>query len=256
MAGCGDDDGASTTSALRILVTNDDGFAAEGIDALVQALVADPRNQVVVSAPDGNRSGSSDMTGPSSRCGDLAVRQAVTLSGYPATAVNGCPADAVLHALANLYPVDAPPHVVLSGVNEGQNVSLPVATRISGTVGAARTAARLGIPAFAASQGTPAAGGEYDYQLAVDTVLAWVEEHRADLLAAEAAPTDVENLNVPSCAAGTTVRGTLIDVPLAPTANGVFDAQNCASTLTTPAHDVESFLNGFVTRSRVPLTNG
>ena len=43
---------------LRIMVTNDDGVGAPGIDLLVQALVADSRNEVVVSAPVGNSSGS------------------------------------------------------------------------------------------------------------------------------------------------------------------------------------------------------
>jgi 5'-nucleotidase len=143
--GCGDDDSLDASSAsdvaLQILVTNDDGVAAEGIDAIVQALISDPRNDVTVCAPNGNRSGSSDMTGPSARCGDLTVTPAATLSGYAATAIDGCPSDAVHYALGALYPPGAPPHVVISGINAGQNVSGPVATRVSGTVGAARTAA-------------------------------------------------------------------------------------------------------------------
>ncbi len=166
LAGCGDDDDDGAVQRLRILVTNDDGVAAEGIDAVVEALLADPDNEVVVSAPSGNRSGSGDMTGPSARCGDLSVDATTTLSGYAATAIDGCPADCVNYALSELYAAGAPPHVVISGINEGQNVSELVATELSGTVGAAKTAARRGVPALALSQGTPGEGGEYDYPAA------------------------------------------------------------------------------------------
>jgi broad specificity polyphosphatase/5'/3'-nucleotidase SurE len=55
-----------------------------------------------------------------------------TASGYDEAtwAVDGCPADCVIYALENLYP-DAPPHVVLSGINDSQNVgnvNVPLAT--------------------------------------------------------------------------------------------------------------------------------
>jgi 5'-nucleotidase len=254
IAACGDDD-ANNNAPLRILVTNDDGVAAEGIDAIVEALISDPRNDVVVSAPDGNRSGSSDNTGPSALCGDLTVTTATTQSGYPATAINGCPADAVNYALANLYPPDAPPHVVISGINAGQNVSLPIATRVSGTVGAARTAARNGVPALAASQGAPPIDGTYDYPSGVEAVLSWLEENRQSLESGEQTPTDVDNINVPTCAAGTSIRGTIVDLPLAPNANLAFNPQDCASTLENFQNDVEAFLNGFITRNSVPLQN-
>ncbi|MEM7437918.1 MAG: 5'/3'-nucleotidase SurE, partial [Myxococcota bacterium] len=98
---------------LRILVTNDDGFDAEGINAVVEALIANPANDVVVCAPDTNRSGTGDMTD----CGSLTAVEDETIDGYPATAVDGCPADAVNYALDNLYAADEPPDVVLSGIN-------------------------------------------------------------------------------------------------------------------------------------------
>lgn len=255
LAACGNEHG-SQTPPLRILVTNDDGYAAEGIDAIVAALAADPRNEVVVSAPSGNRSGSSDATGPSARCGDLSITTSTTLSGYPATAVNGCPADSVNYALANLYPAEAPPQLVVSGINEGQNISLPVATRLSGTVGAARTAARRGIPAIAASQGTPANNAQYDYSHGVASVLEWIEARRDELTAGGVVPVDVTNLNIPSCASGTELRGTLIDVPLATSPGNVLANQDCASTLMDPSDDVEAFINGFIVFSQVPLQNG
>lgn len=251
-AGCGDDD-SSQREPLRILVTNDDGYAAAGIDAIVTALAADARNEVVVSAPSGNRSGSSDSTGPSDRCGDLVVTTSTTQSAYPATAINGCPADAVNYALASLYSATVRPHVVISGINEGQNISLPVVTRLSGTVGAARTAARQGIPALAASQGIPHTDLPYDYPSGVDAVLSWLEDHR-DALLTGAASASVDNINIPSCAVAS-IRGTLIDVPMAPTGVGVFDTQDCASTLENPQNDVEALRNGYITLSNVPLEN-
>ncbi len=254
--GCGDDDGNAAEPPLRILVTNDDGVAAEGIDALVEALSADPRNDVVVCAPDDNRSGTSDMTGPSDRCGDLSVAATTTLGGYPATAVNGCPADTVLYALANLYPADSPPQVVFSGINEGQNVSFPVATRISGTVGAARTAGRQGIPALAISQGSLPSGSEYDYSAAVDSALEWLDAHRAALAENGPALTSIDSINVPSCTDGTSIRGTIVGLPLAASANGAFDFQDCASDLQDPQNDVEAFRNGFITQTEVALDNG
>ena len=78
LAGCGDD--ASTGEVpLRILVTNDDGFDAEGINALVEALIADPANDVVVCAPLTNQSGTGDDT----NCGSLQASQETTLGGFP-----------------------------------------------------------------------------------------------------------------------------------------------------------------------------
>lgn len=249
--GCGDSSSSPPAENLSILVTNDDGFASEGIDAIVEALVADPRNQVIVSAPSGNRSGSGDQTGPSPQCGNLSVKSATTASGYPATAVDGCPADSVNYALANLYPAGSGPDVVISGINEGQNVSEVVATQISGTVGAAKTAARQGIPALASSQGVPGPGGVFDYPAGVEAVLAWLAEHRA-ALAAGAMPVGVESMNIPSCSTGS-IRGTIVGLPLAPTPEGAFGTQDCASTLEDPDDDVQAFLNGFIPVTTVPF---
>ena len=248
--GCGGDDD-SPSRKLRILVTNDDGVAAEGIDAIVQALVADRDNDVVVCAPAGNRSGSGDMMGPSERCGDLSVIAAPTLSGYPATAVDGCPADTVVYALAEIYAADAPPDVVISGINEGQNISELIATTVSGTVGAARTAAGFGLPALAASQGIPEPGAPYDYPYGVEAVLAWLDANRAALLAGPGRVTAAANLNIPSCASGS-VRG-ILEVPLAASTVGALDTQDCTSTLQDPVDDVEAFRNGFITLSYVPI---
>ena len=88
-----DDDAATTTTAaestttapatLTILVTNDDGVAAEGIDVLVTALKAMPDTDVVVSAPAENQSGSAGKTTP----GELTATPTTMLGGTEATAV-------------------------------------------------------------------------------------------------------------------------------------------------------------------------
>jgi 5'-nucleotidase len=72
--------GAASKPVLRVLVTNDDGYAAPGIDAVVQALRALPRTSVVVVAPATNESGIGGKTTP----GTITASAARTASGYPA----------------------------------------------------------------------------------------------------------------------------------------------------------------------------
>jgi len=246
--------GGTPGSVLRILVTNDDGVGAPGIDALVEAIITDPNNQVVVSAPAENRSGSGDSTIDTvPACGTGEAEPSSTASGYDQAtwAVNGCPADAVNYALANLYP-DAPPHVVLSGINEGQNVGNVggLLSQISGTVGAAKTAACAGVPALASSQGE---GETVDFESGVAAVLAWLQANRAALLAGQASVEDITSINIPSCDQGS-IRGAL-EVPLAtenPNGYLLTGPQDCTSTLENPPNDVEAFFNGYTTITPVP----
>jgi 5'-nucleotidase len=240
---------------LRILVTNDDGVGADGIDAVVEGLRrANPNDEIIVCAPAGNQSGSSDSTD----CATGNATDTMTQSGYPATAVDGCPADAVNYALdpANgLYTADSLPQIVISGVNEGQNVSEPIATEVSGTVGAAKTAARdHDIPALASSQGSslgaPLPDAEYDYDSGVEAVLAWLAEHRGALAAGDVTTTEVDSINIPTCVTGS-IRG-VVDVPMAELVTDVFKPQDCESTLEQPRDDVEAFINGYTALSAVP----
>ncbi len=226
---------------LRVLVTNDDGVGAPGIDALVQGLRKLNGVRVTVVAPAENKSGSSDMTTP----GPLTTTQATTTSGYPAIAVQGFPADTVDFALDGGIPTK--PQLVASGINAGANLG-PV-TRISGTVGAARTAVRHGVPAVAISQGTTE-GVEPDYAAGVRQAVTWVKEHRKALTKKNPkAPTAVANINVPTCPTGK-VRGP-IDVPSA-TGGDLTQPPNCASTLKNPPDDVVAFVNGYAPLSLVP----
>lgn len=135
------------TKELRVLVSNDDGVKAPGIDALVKGLRKLPQVKVTVVAPAENQSGSGGKT----TAGTLKATKTTTKSGYPAVAVRGYPADSVNYALAKVvkkFQVD----LVIAGINRG--VNLGPLLDLSGTVGAARAAARKGLPALATSQGT------------------------------------------------------------------------------------------------------
>jgi len=257
-AGSGGSGGSSGSGGgvLRILVTNDDGVDAPGLDAVVEALKDDPNNELIVCAPLTNQSSSGDMTTQTPPA--LQVTMTTTASGYPATAVDGFPADSVIYALANLYP-DAPPHVVLSGINQGQNVGnvqiggggLGLLSQISGTVGAAKTAACGDVPALASSQG---AAETVDFPSGVVEVLAWLEANRAALLAGEVSVENITSINIPSCDAGE-IRGAL-EVPLATENPNDWllpsGAQDCESTVEDPPNDIEAFFNGYTAISPVP----
>jgi 5'-nucleotidase len=219
---------------LSVVVTNDDGYAAPGIDALVEGLRATPGIEVTVVAPADDRTGTGGSTTP----GPLTTTQVTTASGYEATAVQGFPADTVRVALEDL---DLEPDIVLSGINKGQN--LGVLTDVSGTVGAAKAAAAAGVPSLAVSAGIADAP---DYATATAQALSWLQDHRDELAAGEAEPV-ATNMNVPTCPDGS-VREQ-IDVPVA-TESGdevrLADQVECASSLDDPADDVDAFNNGFV----------
>ncbi len=124
---------------MKILVSNDDGYLAPGIVALADAMsaIAD----IVVVAPDSNRSGSSNSL---TLDRPLSVYQAANGFYF----VNGTPSDCVHVALTGL--LDEKPDLVVSGINQGQNMGDD--TLYSGTVAAATEAYLFGIPAIAFSQ--------------------------------------------------------------------------------------------------------
>ena len=164
---------AAAAEPLKILVSNDDGFEAEGIDALVEGLQTLDDVEITVVAPLEQQSG----TGGSETEGELATGDVTLASGYEATSVDGFPADSIRVALDE-QEVEA--DLVITGINEGQNRG-PL-TELAGTVGAARAAATRGIPALATSQGF---GEEFDYDVAVPLILEWVANNRDDLVAGD-----------------------------------------------------------------------
>jgi 5'/3'-nucleotidase len=226
----------------EILVTNDDGYDADGIDVAVEDLLDVPTVHVTVSAPATNQSGSGDKTSP----GPLNATLETTQSGYDAWAVQGTPGDSVLYALDTLH---LNPDLVVSGINNGQNLG-PIVD-FSGTVGAARIAARANIPAIAVSQGLMNGTVDPQYPVAATTMLAKV----GDFLFGRAGPArfqDVVNINAPTCAEGS-VRGVL-DVPSGTSFDGrPFLTSDCMSTVppTSFADDVDAFINGYTAVSTV-----
>jgi 5'-nucleotidase len=227
--------GATAKPVLRILVTNDDGYAAPGIDAVVQALRALPRTSVVVVAPATNESGSGGKTTP----GTITASVARTASGYPAEAVNGFPADTITWAI-NQHGVPRRPELVVSGSNFGQNIG-PLAD-VSGTVGAARAAAAAGIPALAVSQGIDNSSAP-NFAQSSSQAVHWIQQHRSALIKGTFKVAQSAQMNVPTCPGP--VRGPVHE-PLGTTLTGVNMLQvNCTSTTTKFANDVEAFVNGY-----------
>jgi 5'-nucleotidase len=228
----------SASGPLSIVVTNDDGFGAAGLNALVSAVTALDGVEVTVVAPATQQSGS----GGSTTAGPLTTSDQTLQNGYAATAVAGFPADTIRVAFDDM---GLEPDLVIAGINEGQNLG-PVVD-LSGTVGAARAAVRAGVPAIAVSQGL---GQTFDYDVAAQLVVDWIEENR-DAIAAGELPTDfVFNLNVPSCDTGE-LRGT-IEVDSA-AAGDPLALSNCTATGDGYTDDVSGFTNGFATLTHVPV---
>lgn len=123
---------------MRILVSNDDGVLAPGIHSLATEMAS--LAEVVVMAPDRNRSGASNSLTLSR---PVSVRQLD--NGY--YSVEGTPTDCVHLALTGFF--DFTTDMVLSGINEGGNLGDDVL--YSGTVAAAMEGRNLGLPAIAVS---------------------------------------------------------------------------------------------------------
>ncbi|MFN8040479.1 MAG: 5'/3'-nucleotidase SurE [Acidimicrobiales bacterium] len=226
------------TRPLRILVTNDDGVGAAGIDAVTNGLTSLPGTEVVVVAPATNQSG----TGGKTTAGEVTVRDATTASGVTAKAVEGYPADTITVAI-DRNGIPWKPDLVVSGINAGQNLGPFV--EVSGTVGAARAAVARGVPALAASQGL---ASQPDFPWAVTLVNQWVEQHRAALLAGTA-PAQVDNLNVPTCLTGT--KQELVSVPVASDITGIdLTKTDCPGTGPV-ANDAQAFAAGHPTLSQL-----
>ena len=123
---------------MRILVSNDDGYFAPGIAALVEAVR--PLGEVFVVAPERDRSGASNSL---TLDRPLSVRTAASGFLY----VDGTPTDCVHVAITGLFDVKF--DLVVSGINDGANMGDD--TIYSGTVAAAMEGFQLGVPAIAFS---------------------------------------------------------------------------------------------------------
>jgi 5'-nucleotidase len=130
---------------IQILLTNDDGILSPGLWAAASAL--SKLGYVTVAAP----SDQASSTGRSlPRVSDGRIEKTILRINdqqWPVYAIGGTPAQVVLHALLEILP--GPPHLVVSGINYGENLGTSVT--ISGTVGAAMEGAAMGIPSMAVS---------------------------------------------------------------------------------------------------------
>lgn len=145
---------------MRILVTNDDGVGAPGVQALGLAL-RDDGHDVVVAAPLADWSGTGAALGPVHIDGRIRYRRL----GAGVLGVDGPPALAVVVGCLGAF--GPPPDAVVSGINSGPNLGQAVLH--SGTVGAALTALSFGVPALAISVARPADG--YDAAASVACAL-------------------------------------------------------------------------------------
>src|SRR5215467_1902907 len=132
----------------HILLTNDDGYQAEGLRAVAVELADFAAVSIV--APSREQSGAAQS---------LTLRQPIVCNRIAERewAIDGTPADCVIVALHKLLPER--PDLVISGINFGANLGENV--YYSGTVGAAREAALHHLPAFAISLCSRERGGNF-----------------------------------------------------------------------------------------------
>ncbi|MGZ4690544.1 MAG: 5'/3'-nucleotidase SurE [Acidimicrobiia bacterium] len=173
---------------MRVLVTNDDGVESAGIVALTRSL-SEAGHDVFVVAPASDLSGAGASIGPLHRSDPIPVTEHhwAEVPEVPVLAIERPPATAVY--LACLGAFGERPDIVASGINPGANTGHLILH--SGTVGAALTAAGLGIPALAVSIKWSETGYSWETAARIAVpALEWVG-------AGEGAPR-ILNLNVPN----------------------------------------------------------
>lgn len=163
--------------AMRILISNDDGYTAPGIRCLAEALAT--MGTVTLVAPDRDRSGASNSLTLTNPIRATEVEERVYC-------VDGTPTDCVHLAITGL--LDEDPDIVVSGINAGANLGDDVI--YSGTVAAAMEGRFLGLPAIAVSL---ASHTPTHYPTAARVVLELVSRLTVDPLPADT----ILNVNVP-----------------------------------------------------------
>ena len=162
---------------MHILLSNDDGYSAAGLNVLADFLR--PLATLTVVAPERNRSGASN-----SLTLDRPISVKTASNGFYYS--NGTPTDCVHLALTGM--LETPPDMVISGINDGANMGDD--TLYSGTVAAATEGYLLGIPSIAVSMSQHNA--TY-FETAARVIVDLVKKHQQAPLAA---PTLI-SVNVP-----------------------------------------------------------
>ncbi|MBN9280845.1 MAG: 5'/3'-nucleotidase SurE [Hyphomicrobium denitrificans] len=172
---------------MRILITNDDGIHAKGLEIL-KAIALGISPDVWTIAPETNQSGTAhSMT--------LHTPLRLRTIDERTHAVTGTPTDCVIMAVRHILK-DQPPELILSGVNHGSNLAEDVT--YSGTVAAAMEGALLGIHSIALSQMMGFEDGER--RAIWDTSLAHAPQVIKKLLAQTWNPHVLMNVNFPDTA--------------------------------------------------------
>jgi 5'-nucleotidase len=140
---------------MKVLLTNDDGISATGLNVMRQALLEVPGVELAVIAPDSNRSATARSITTRQPLWVEEVEFGDGTSGY---ATDGTPVDCVRFAALGL--IDSEPELIVSGINHGSNLGDDIT--YSGTVAAALEGIVLGLPAIAVSQ--QADHGEMDFR--------------------------------------------------------------------------------------------
>ena len=156
---------------MNILITNDDGYDAEGISVLRDALKK-AGHDVLELAPSENQSAKSHSLRIS---GEFELLE----HGGNVYSIDGTPADTVIFYENSYYFPDFKADLVVSGINRGLNVSSDII--YSGTCGAAREASFRGYPAIAVSCQVDRSGGGADYGLAADFLVANLDSFYSSL---------------------------------------------------------------------------
>jgi 5'-nucleotidase len=129
---------------MRVLLTNDDGITATGLNAMRRSLLELPDIDLEVIAPDSNRSASGRAV---TLHDPIWVEEVEFGDGTTGFATDGTPVDCV--RFASLGLIETPPELIVSGINPGANLGDDIT--YSGTVAAALEGIMLGVPAVAVS---------------------------------------------------------------------------------------------------------
>ncbi len=166
---------------MRILLSNDDGIEAAGLEALERAVA--PLGEVYTVAP---------ATEQSAKSHSFTMYEPLRVIEYGPRrwAVTGTPADAVYLAVHGLLPVM--PDLVISGINRGSNLGTDVL--YSGTVAAAREGAANDLPAIAVSLHVPDGSRELHWETAMHVAVRVAQA----VIDAPLALGQVLNVNVPN----------------------------------------------------------
>ena len=169
-------------STINILVTNDDGVGAPGLQSLAAAM--EGLGKVWVLAPSKNWSASGHVK---TLHKPLRVQSLSLADGRPAHACSGAPADCVALALMGLFEIDF--DLVVSGINPNANMAQDVT--YSGTVTAAMEAVLLDTPGLAVST-------NFDPEIGYGPSAEWAAKIAKRMLADPPPPDTVLNLNLPA----------------------------------------------------------